>query len=148
MFRLFVALLPFLLPIMTLAQNQQVHRFVAEGELDQHAVKSAYDVVISLDPQSNLSFDGARLKVLSVQTPTQLLAALNSNGTAYYRLDVPVERAMIEVDPSFPVRIDTGDPTGDDERYQLAKQAWIAANPEAYSRMTTGMDTVQPNKQH
>ncbi len=146
MFRLIASALPFVLPILMVAQNQQVHRFVAEGELVQHAVKSAYDVVISMDPQAKLSFDGARLKVLSIQAPSQLLNALNSSGTGTYRLDIPSERSMSDSTSDFPVRIDTGDPAGDDERYQRAKQQWIEVHPQAY-RQLLGIDDGQHNKQ-
>lgn len=38
--------------------------------------------------------------------------------------------------PGFPAYINTGNKQKDDENYIAAKQAWIAANPEEYKKMT------------
>lgn len=44
------------------------------------------------------------------------------------------EHALVDV-PGFPKYVDTGDRTGDNLRYQEAKQAWIEAHPAAYETM-------------
>jgi hypothetical protein len=40
-----------------------------------------------------------------------------------------------QVSSDFPVFVNTGNMTKDNENYQVAKKAWIANNPEKYEQM-------------
>lgn len=146
-----LAVLLLLFPLIGLCQGSHVHLFRAEGIPNTHAVKMAHGAVLNLDPLAELSFDEARLKVRSsTMTSAQLLAALNSSGTVVYHIDNPTVRTSGLAPLSFPVRINSGDPLGDDQRYAAAKEAWIAANPEEYQRMMNPNGAAAPamNKQH
>lgn len=140
-----------LLPLLAFCQEVHVHLFSIDAVPDAHAVKYAHQVVLSLDPQAALSFDGDRLKVRSASaTSAEILGALNSTGSAIYHVVLPIERSGNDQPPPFPEYMNTGDREGDDARYALAKQAWIVTYPEAYQRMlnASGSGTPLMNKQH
>lgn len=133
-------------PLFTLGQSAQVHHFSIAGVPDQHAIKYAHQVVLDIDPQAALSFDGERLKIrTATASGSELLSALNSTGTSIYHLESPAEGVSTSMPASFPVLVKTGDPEGDLLRYQSAKEAWIAAHPEEYQQMTNGTVGQEPS---
>lgn len=123
------------------AQTSTVHLFQAAAEVDHATLKMMLHEVRLIDPAARISVDGRNVKVIAAAdvSGTQLLAALNSHGAA-------CTRSEPDQDPStgMPIRVDTGDPTGDDARYAAAKQAWIAAHPEAYEKMLRGESDTAP----
>lgn len=132
------------------AQTQAVHTFYTAAVGDGHGQKMAYVAVLGLDPGAVLSFDGSQLKVRANATLSDqdLLSALNSTNTGVYNVG-PRPVRIPEMAP-MPVRINTGDPSGDDARYAAAKQAWVTAHPDAYEQMVapTTSPALQPIKQH
>lgn len=134
------------IPLFSYGQGAQVHHFSIAGLPDQHAIKYAHQVVLDIDPQATLSFDGDRLKIrTAAASGSELLSALNSTGTSVYHLESPAERASTELPASFPVLVETGDPEGDLLRYQSAKQDWIAAHPQEYLQMTNPAVGKEPS---
>jgi len=63
---------------------------------------------------------------------------------------VPDPAKSAALDPgfeAFPKLQATGDPLGDEARYQAEKSAWIAAYPQLYQLLLTGaLDHMQPTK--
>lgn len=133
-------------PLISSGQGAQVHHFSIAGVPDQHAIKYAHQVVLDIDPQAKLSFDGDRLKIrTAIASGSELLSVLNSTGTSVYHLESPAERRSTEMPASFPVLVKTGDPEGDLLRYQSAKQDWISAHPQEYLQMTNPTVGQEPN---
>ncbi len=139
-----------LLSVGLAAQEPVVRTFYTAADIDGHGQKMAYVAILALDPDAGLSFDGSRLKVRTkaALSDQDLLTALNSTNTGVYQLGpLPVRMG---VGGTMPVRMDTGDPAGDDARYAAAKAAWIVAHPDAYEQMIAPSlsPTAQPQKQH
>ncbi|MFZ1692585.1 MAG: hypothetical protein WAT74_05220 [Flavobacteriales bacterium] len=114
-----------------LAQAQTIHHFRSDGLVDGATLKHVAENLKRLDERVLVSSDADHLKVRIDASIAHdvLLRALNA-GPRQFQAAATASGTM-----AFPVRIDTGDPIGDDQRYAAAKQAWIAANPEAYQRM-------------
>lgn len=132
------------------AQTQATHTFYTAAAGDGHGQKMAHIAVLGLDPGAVLSFDGSQLKVRANATLSDqdLLSALNSTNTGVY--NVGPRPVRIPEMAAMPVRINTGDPSGDDARYAAAKQAWVTAHPDAYEQMMAPATSpaLQPIKQH
>lgn len=114
-----------------LAQTQTIHHFRSDGLVDGATLKHVAENLKRLDERVLVSSDADHLKVRIDASIAHevLLRALNA-GPRQFQAAATASGTM-----AFPVRIDTGDPVGDDQRYAAAKQAWIAANPEEYQRM-------------
>ncbi|MCB9183960.1 MAG: hypothetical protein H6591_08575 [Flavobacteriales bacterium] len=127
----------------SVAQSGAVHVLRSAIDIDAGATKLAMHVIRQLDPAAVLSVDGRILKVRISDTiaANQLIAALNDQGGAYALVD-----ARNESSSGFPVRIDTGDPAGDDARYDAAKRAWIEAHPAEYDAIRAGTQQTPATK--
>lgn len=78
------------------------------------------------------------LVLIPLSLSAQQEGAKASTGGKVVKAKPPVKdhsHASHELPADFPKFQDTGDPKADQERYQLAKQQWIAAHPEAYQRL-------------
>lgn len=150
MIKIFYAISFVVLALDLTAQAQVTHTFYTATTGDGHGQKMAYVAVLGLDPEAALSFDGSQLKVRAnaMLSDQDLLAALNSTNTGVYNVG-PLPVRISEM-TAMPVRIDTGDPDGDDARYAEAKHAWVIAHPDAYEEMLapTTSPALQPTKQH
>ena len=58
-----------------------------------------------------------------------------SNGSTMGTSDSQPSGQVVKVS-GFPAYVNTGNKEKDDANYMAAKQAWIAANPEEYKKMT------------
>lgn len=147
MSRIATSLPTLLFPLFAWAQWPMVHYFVAQEEISPASVKRAYEAVHALDPNTVLSADGKRLKVrvdAGLSVP-EVRDALHAAGLAC-TLDATPGRHALPGMKGFPVRVDTGDPTADEARYQIAKRAWAEANPEAYQRLTAPAEDAGPGQ--
>ena len=134
-----------MLPFRMVAQGPVVRHFVASAALDGLAVKQAIEVLKSLDPGAVVSNHQNRLKVLLSLNVTveAALLALNSTGVQY---SVGTGAHAYAEDLQAPTLLDTGDPTGDASRYQLAKRSWIDQHPEAYQAILDPLNApIAPN---
>lgn len=118
------------------AQAQGVHLFRAPSEIAPADLKWAANAARGLDDEALVSAEGNQLKVriASRVSKAALLDALNSAGAGYSDAN-DVRSAS---GSAMPTRIDTGDPDGDDARYDAAKRAWIEAHPDAYKAICNG----------
>lgn len=118
------------------AQTPVVHVFHAHADIGSSDLKWAAHTVSGLDPSAMVSAEGSQLKVriASGVNGADLLNALNGSGIAY----VAINRDRAFTETGMPVRIDTGDPSGDDARYDAAKRAWIEHHPDAYQAACNG----------
>ncbi|MBK9147676.1 MAG: hypothetical protein IPM12_07655 [Flavobacteriales bacterium] len=112
------------------AQAQAVYHFRCDGLLDGSTLKHAAENLTSLDDKALLSADAEYLKVrIDASIPYErILRALNGGARQFQ----PAAGATAQ---GFPTRVDTGDPAGDDLRYTIAKETWIAAHQQEYQRM-------------
>lgn len=124
------------------AQAPSVHVFRASTTIAPSAVKSALHVIRGFDEAGMVSVDGSLLKVklTSSASGAQILDALNSEGAAYTLHGS--QRSSTE--SGMPSRIDTGDPAGDDARYDAAKHSWIEQHPEEYRAIGNGASEQVP----
>lgn len=108
------------------AQGTQTHLFRADAPIDATAAKWAIHAVKGLDPQGLISIENDLLKI-RVRTGlgnAELLSALNSVGRHYEPVVKDADRGALD-QFAMPHRIDTGDPVGDDARYEEAKRIWL-----------------------
>lgn len=102
------------------AQTHVLHLLECDARIDGLAAKQATEAVKALDAAAMLSWHERSLKVRlsSAVSAAQLLEALNAGERRY---------TFNESDPrqGMPLHRDTGDPAGDDLRYQQAKAAWL-----------------------
>ncbi|MBK6343407.1 MAG: hypothetical protein IPF41_12675 [Flavobacteriales bacterium] len=112
------------------AQAQAVYHFRCDGLLDGITFKHAAENLNGLDAQALLSSDAEFLKVrIDASIPYErILRALNAGARQF-------QPAVGATAQGFPTRVDTGDPAGDDLRYTIAKEAWIAVHPQQYQQM-------------
>lgn len=130
------------------AQGTRSHLFRADAPIDAAAAKLAVHAVKGLDANGLVSIEGSTLKVRveAGVTQTNLLNALNANEQRYVAVNTSSKSSGPAPD-SFPQRIDTGDPTGDDLLYDEAKRAWISSYPDAYQLLQSGVnDSPTPSK--
>ena len=125
------------------AQSGAVHVLRSSTDIDAGATKMATHAIRQLDPAAALSVDGriVKVRISDAIAADQLIAALNDQGGAYALVD-----ARNESSSGFPVRIDTGDPAGDDARYDTAKRAWIEAHPAEYKAIRAGAQQALETK--
>lgn len=124
--RSLLALLPaVLLSTSLFAQSGVVLVFRSDAPIDGMRAKQAMEAIKALDHQAIASWEADVLKVridggIGLE---QVVHALNQGDAVY---------AAMSDDPrtGMPIRIDTGDPAGDDLRYQQAKAAWLQAHPQ------------------
>lgn len=115
-----------LLGIASNAQSDVVHVLRSDAPIDGIRAKLAVEAIKGLDPQGATSWDADILKVrLNSAISAQALLATLNQGVARY--------TMIHGDArsGMPLRIDTGDPAGDDLRYEQAKAAWLQQQSQA-----------------
>jgi hypothetical protein len=112
------------------SQAQAVYHLRCDGLLDASTFKHAVENLASLDDEALLSADADYLKVrIDASIPFErILRALNAGARQF-------QPAVVADAQGFPIRVDTGDPAGDDLRYTIAKEAWIAAHPQEYQQM-------------
>lgn len=114
------AICAFLIAISAYGQGATIHLLQCDAMIDGAHGKLAAEVVKNLDPQALISWDGQLMKIRlnSGIEQLELLRALNQGAARF---------AILGGDPrsGMPVRIDTGDPSGDDLRYEQAKAAWL-----------------------
>lgn len=118
------------------AQGTQSHLFRADAPIDAAAEKWAINAVKGLDARGQISYEGVFLKVRadSGVRESEILDALNTGERHFIAVVAGTHRASGPAQ-GFPVRIDTGDSAADDRRYEEAKRAWVAANPDLYNKM-------------
>lgn len=112
------------------AQSQAVYHFRCDALMDGSTLKHAAESLTNLDDKALLSADADYLKVrIDASIPYErVLRALNGGARQF-------QIAAGAAAQGFPTRVDTGDPAGDDLRYTIAKEAWVAAHPQEYQRM-------------
>lgn len=134
--RLVMAVLAFGFSALAMAQGSAVHLLRAPATVTPGAIKSAIHAVRALDESAMISVDGDLMKVRLDPSVSRarLLEALNSEGAGY----ASIEEQRATDAAAMPSRIDTGDPLGDDARYDAAKRAWIERYPESYRAISNG----------
>lgn len=112
------------------AQVQAVQHFRSDAVLDGATFKRIAEDLKRMDERVLLSADGDQLKVrIDASIPYErVLRALNGGARQF-------QPAVGAAAQGFPTRVDTGDPAGDDLRYTIAKEAWVAAHPQEYQQM-------------
>ncbi len=116
-------------------------RFTFSAPLQEHLEKAIYENVRGLDPACTILIDRAagQLDVFSRSSlpPEAFTEALASvaglvvSNTVHLNANEDPLTGMQAI-PGAPRYVETGDETGDDLRYQEAKNAWIIAHADAY----------------